>query len=130
MAVGFASADAARGGDKIRVVIDVDLTRHVVCVDKYEGRRRPVRIFDEALPIVEGTVKPGVYRPRRGRAAGLENVVFFAGSRSLRTSLHYPEMKAAGTAVAGSVVLSPDFGGLLFSTLSRPGTLAMVRVHR
>lgn len=126
MLTAFAAGAAKPARD--RVIIDVDLTKSVVRVTKYHGKTKATSIADQALPVVPGSIKRGWYRSRAGRVNNLENAIFFGKMRTIRTTSHFAEMRAAGRPVAGSVVLPPDFGGLVFSALTRSGE-ALVRVH-
>jgi len=127
--MGPAPAFAARSAAGTRIVIQVDTNAGAVRVDKVRHNTTK-HIQGRSLPIVKDSWKAGWYRPirleRKFRTVNgntyLENVIFLAGSRTIRTSRYFNRIAADKTPVSGTVVLEPDFGSILFETVSRYGT--------
>jgi hypothetical protein len=112
-----------------KIVITVDLRSQKIWVDKYGARKDVLRVDGVTLPIVKPSIHAGRFRPskiyNRFRTIGgntyLENVIFFDGSHSIRTTRLFSEMLKAGRPVAGQVILEPDFGQIVFETVRAYG---------
>jgi hypothetical protein len=120
-----------------KVIVQVDVAAHALRVEKVTKNRRQ-RLDARALPMVKESMRAGVFRPtrlfQRFRSINgniyLENVIFFDGSHTIRTSRIYNRIAQAGTPVTGSVTLEPDFGSLLFDTIAQYGKENTVIVIR
>lgn len=127
--IGPACAFGSAPATGTRVIIQVDTTAGAIRVDKvHNGKSK--HIESRTLPIVKDSWKAGWYRPirleRKFRThhgnVYLKDVIFLAGSRTIRTSRHFDQIAAAKTPVAGAIVLPPDFGSIVYDTVDRFGT--------
>lgn len=111
-----------------KVLIQIDRNHQVLRVEKIRGKSRR-HINGQTLPVVKESLQPGWYRPSRIKQhfrsingnVYLENVIFFDGNRTIRTTRLYKQMLREQNRIAGSVVLEPDFGQILFETVKRYG---------
>lgn len=122
-ALGLSAVHAHAG----RAVIQVDLNARVLRLETFEnGTHKKLDI--QTLPVVPESFHAGEFTPsdkmyRRFRSANgnvyLENVIYFDGTRSLRTA------SAAALArrdrAAGAIALDPDIGDIVFTTVHRIG---------
>lgn len=126
LAHGVPAAASVSGNTK--VIIQVDVNAGAIRVEKLEGGRRK-HLDGHTLAIKKESFRAGWFKPvrveqhfrKKKGSTYLENVVFFAGSRTIRTSRYYSEMEKAGHPVSGSVIVESDYGQILYSTVKRYG---------
>lgn len=112
-----------------RIVITVDLSQNKLWLDKYTNRGN-FRLEGATLPVVPESIHTGHYRPtkiyNRFRThhgnTFLENLLFFDGAHTIRTTRLFKEMLKGQRPASGQVVLEADFGQILYDTVNDYGT--------
>lgn len=118
-AAGFANAREA----KVNVLID--LSSKSVLIEKINKRGKRFVINGEIIPVAPGTIQPGVYRPKKmvGRFRTLngntyvENLIYFADNRALRTTRMFSTWRQSGRPSNASVVMEAEVGSILYDTI-------------
>ncbi len=111
-----------------KVIISVTLSTGAVQVTKFNAKGK-FELQGQILPVMGQSLHTGNFKPLKMRErfrsqngnVMLENVILFDGNRTLRTSRLFERMKLEGRRVSGAIVLEPELGSLVFSTIRQYG---------
>lgn len=127
IALGSSAQTFARPMGKVTILIT--LSTNTVQVIKVNAKGKKFELNGEILPAMGQSLHTGRFRPSKiferfrtiNGNATLENVVFFDGHRTLRTSRLFARMKQEGRRVSGQIVLEPELGSIVFDTIHQYG---------
>lgn len=113
---------------KPKLVVTISLSKQTMWISKRTGKKL-MHVAARTLPVVKGTMRLGTFKPDKMRerfqsAHGnvyLENVIRFDHNKQIRSSRHFAEWQISKRPAARVVVLEPETGSLLYTTIMKVG---------
>lgn len=121
-----------------KVTIDVSLSKNTLVVTK-ASRLGTATLNGAIIPVVQGSIHTGTFQPTQtferywtyNGSTTLQHVIRFGRNGNIRTSRMFKSWQASGTPAAGSIVLDPDLGMLLFDTVRKYGVAnTLIRISK